>query len=465
VTLSDTALPLDRILELVDAVPRIERFPSVDELVAAFDRLAADAPTIVRRRRVGSSRLGEPIHAVTIGTGEDSAIVFAGVHPNEPIGGPTALHLARTLVADRELREHLGYTWHIIGCVDPDGMRLNEGWFSGTLNRSEYGRQFFRPASNEQVEWTFPLEYKELYFDRVIPETLALMRLIDDVRPTFMCSLHNGELGGVYYYLSAEAPQLYPLLHGIPEHLGIPLDRGEPEVPYVPRYAPAIYGDTSVEQHYEYVTGLGMDPTAGLESGTSSSAYASKYGTLSLVSELPYWAHPDASDETPSETPYSEVLRRRAEGLTDLGETICSVLEETSADRTLDSPFLRAMRQFAPQFIVNGEQESRRAALPDSARPATVAEVYTGADIVHGFRMRYGGMTLRLLEAEISAGNGTPRIREQHRRLTVIYDGWSEKALRVTPPVTLPIRDLVGVQFGAILAAASYAVGRHGPGR
>jgi hypothetical protein len=41
VTLSDTALPLDRILELVDAVPRIERFPSVDELVAVFDRLAA----------------------------------------------------------------------------------------------------------------------------------------------------------------------------------------------------------------------------------------------------------------------------------------------------------------------------------------------------------------------------------------------------------------------------------------
>jgi hypothetical protein len=461
----ETALPLQRVLALVDQVPEIDRFPTVDELVAQFDGLAASAPEFVRQRRVGSSRLGEPITALTIGNGPEHAVVFGGVHPNEPIGGPTALHLARTLVADRALCDELGYTWHIIGCIDPDGMRLNEGWFSGTLDRSEYGRQFFRPASNEQVEWTFPLQYKELYFDKVIPETLALMRLIDEVRPTFMCSLHNGELGGVYYYLSAEAPELYPLLHGIPAHLGIPLDSGEPEVPYVPLLATAIYGETSIEAHYEYLVGLGMDPTAGLETGTSSTAYASQYNTLCLVSELPYWAHPDAADETPTETSYCEVLRLRADGLRNLGDTICAVLDATAEDRALDSPFLRAMRQFAPHFVHDSEQDTRRAAIAENDRAATVAEVFTNADLVHGFRMRYGGMTLRLLEAEISAGNGTPRIRGQYRRMREVYEHWSVDALRGTPAVTLPIRKLVGVQYGAILAAASYATGRFGPGR
>ena len=462
---STAALSLNRILELIDAVPPIDRFPTVDELVASFDELAAGEPALVRRRRVGSSRLGEPIHAVTIGSGREHAVVFGGIHPNEPMGGPTALHLARTLVADAQLREELDYTWHIIGCADPDGMRLNEDWFSGTLDRAEYGRRFFRPASDEQVEWTFPLEYKELYFDRVIPETLALMRLIDDVRPTFMCSLHNGELGGVYYYLSTEAPELYPLLHAIPAHLGIPLDSGEPEMPYAPLYATAIFGETGVEQHYEFAASLGMDPTQGLDSGTSGAAYARKYNTLSLVSELPYWAHPDAADETPTDTPYPEVLRQRAEGLSDLGATISSVLADVASDLTLESPFLRAMRQFAPHFSQTAERESHRAGLPDNDRLATVAEVYTGADTVHGFRMRYGGMTLRLLEAEINAGNGTPRIRQQYRRMIAIYDRWSEAALKVTPAETLPIKSLVGVQFGAILAAAAYAVGRHGPRR
>jgi hypothetical protein len=464
VTAAGSGMPLERILDLVDAVPDVDRFPTVDELVAQFDELATRAPDLVRRRRVGTSRLGEPIHALTIGDGADHAVVFGGVHPNEPIGGPTALHLARVLVDDPALRADLGYSWHIIGCVDPDGMRLNEGWFGGDLDRAEYGRRFYRPASDEQVEWTFPVEYEQLYFDRVIPETLMLMRLIDEVRPTFMCSLHNGELGGVYYYVSSQAPALYPLLHAIPAHLEIPLDAGEPEAPYVPMHDTAIFGETGVEAHYDFVTALGMDPTQGLDSGTSSSAYAAKYNTFTLISELPYWTHPDAADTTPTDMPYAEVLRGRAVGLTDLGETILAVLAATRDDRTLDSPYLRAMRQFAPHFVQGGEEENRRAGQAENDRPATVAEVFTGADLVHGFRMRYGGMTLRLLEAEINAGNGTPAIREQYRRLQARYDEWAVEALKVTPAGTLPIRRLVGVQFGAILAAASYAVGRHGPG-
>jgi hypothetical protein len=448
----------------VDAVPTIERFPTVDELIASFDQLAADEPTLVGRRRIGTSRLGEPIHEFTVGSGPRHAIVFGGVHPNEPIGGPTALHLARTLATDGELCEQLGYTWHIIGCIDPDAMRLNEDWFSGTLDRAEYGRRFYRPASDEQVEWTFPFEYKELYFDRVLPETLALMRLIDEVRPTFLCSLHNGELGGVYYYVGPnDVPELYPALHAIPAHLGIPLDTGEPEAPYTPQYAPAIFGHVGIEAHYEYTLALGMDPTKGLDSGTASSAYAEKYNTFSLVSELPYWSHPDAADTTPTSVPYRDVLIERAVGLTDLGETVLGVLAAIEPERSLTSPFWRAMRQFAPHFVENGEVERRRAQLPEADRPATVAEVYTGPDLVHGFRMRYGGMTLRLLEAEIAAGNGRPAIREQYRRMSAVYERWAEEALRVTPAETLPIKALVGVQYGAILASADFARGRFGP--
>ncbi len=458
-----TALPLERILRLVDEVPDIDAFPSVDDLVAGFAALAAAEPDTVRRRRIGSSRLGEPIHEVSIGSGDRHALVFGGVHPNEPIGGPTTLHLARTLAADARLRDDLGYTWHIIGCVDPDGMRLNEGWFSGRLNRAEYGRQFFRPSSDEQVEWTFPLSYKELYFDRVMPETRALMSLIDEVRPTFMCSLHNGELGGVYYYVSHQAPELYPLLHAVPGHVGVPLDAGEPEAPYIPQYATAIFGDGGVERHYEYAVSLGMDPTDGLDSGTSSGAYAAKYDTFTLISELPYWTHPDAADTTPTATRYPDVLADRARGLIDLGARIGTVLAEIAPDISLQSPHLRAMRQFAPHFRTSGEQEQRRAELPENDRPATVAEVFTGADLVHGFRMRYGGMTLRLLEAEIAAGNGTPRIRGQYRELLATYHRWADDALRVTPAQTLPIRSLVGVQYGAILASADYARDRHGP--
>src|SRR5262249_6262307 len=175
-------------------------------------------------RRIGTSRLGEPLVCLSVGSGALNALIVGMPHPNEPIGAHTATYLARLLFEDDDLRESLDATWHIVPCVDPDGTRLNEGWFKGPYTRTHYARNFYRPASEDQVEWTFPFSYKKAYFDRVLPETLALMRVIDDVKPALLCSLHNAESGGVYYYVSRDAPGLYPALHAIPAHLGLPLD-------------------------------------------------------------------------------------------------------------------------------------------------------------------------------------------------------------------------------------------------
>ncbi|MGH3449007.1 MAG: M14 family zinc carboxypeptidase, partial [Nocardioidaceae bacterium] len=267
--------------ERILAVPEFDEFPSVDDLDRMARELAEAHPDVVRRERVGTSRLGEPIHALIVAGGDESAIVFGGVHPNEPIGGLTSLHLVRALCEDPQLRSDLGLTWHVIPCIDPDGTRLNEGWFAGPFTRSHYGRHFYRPPAEEQVEWTFPFSYKQAYFDRVLPETLALMRLIDATKPAFMCSLHNGELGGVYYYLSRPMPGVYGPLQAIPEMLGLPLDRGEPEVPFVQELGDAIYGMIRSEEAYDFNERMGLDPTR--DGGSSSAAYAEKYGTLTLV--------------------------------------------------------------------------------------------------------------------------------------------------------------------------------------
>ena len=114
------------------SVPELVDFPFVDELVGQARRLAESYPEVASIARVGSSRLGEPIEALRVtGDGPLEALVFGGVHPNEPIGGLTALHLAESLCTDPELRHGLGYSWTVIPCIDPDGMRLNEGWFKG----------------------------------------------------------------------------------------------------------------------------------------------------------------------------------------------------------------------------------------------------------------------------------------------------------------------------------------------
>lgn len=439
---------------LVDAVPEFSGFPLVDELVEQLGELAGHYPDRASVLRVGTSRLGEPIPALRLEGGEREALVFGGVHPNEPIGGLTALHLAQSLAGVPGLRGRLGYSWTIIPCIDPDGMRLNEGWLKGPFVRSHYGRHFYRPASAQQVEWTFPFEYKRAYFDSVMPETLALMREIDRRKPTLMCSLHNGELGGVYYYLSEPVPAIYADLQAIPRRLGLPLDLGEPEVPYVNRFADAIYGMIRSEESYDFAEAAGTDPLAG-SSGASSASYAARYGTVTLVSEVPYWVDPrSASTELAAER-YCALLRLRAGNLRHLVDVLRRALDAVESDLITKSPFLGATRAFVASIGHIPDQDEYRAAQTESDRPATVAEEHALADIVHCFRLRYGGILLRALDGEVAVGNGTPAIRRQRQRLSEIYGEWAEEGDRATPMPPVPVRALVATQYGAILAAAA----------
>lgn len=444
----------------IDTVPEVSHFPTVDRLRADLAGLARTHPDTCRLRRIGTSRLGDPLEELVVGDGPDHAVVVGGVHPNEPIGSVTTHHLARTLAADPELLAESGYTWHIVGCIDPDGMRLNEEWFNGPFTRSHYGRHFYRPAPDEQVEWTFPFAYKDAYFDAMLPETVALMRLIDDTRPAFMCSLHNGEFGGVYYYLSRPEPELYEPLQAIPDAVGLALDTGEPEAPYAELFAAAIFEMIRTEDQYEFMLGAGLDATPS--AGTSSADYAAKYDTLTLVSEVPYWTNAASGDDSLTTTTYAAALAARASGLSDMAAVLTDVLTTVEPELSTRSAYLRASRAFVPMMAQIAETEAHRAARPEADHPATAAEVFSCDDLVHCFRLRYGGMLLRTLDAELATGNATPLVREQHARLSEQYRAWCHDADRAAgdDTETLAIRDLVAVQYAAILAGAAQARSR-----
>ena len=454
---------LEDVLERARRVPPMSGFPPVDELLAWFRALAADHPRLVAERRVGTSRLGEAIPMFSIGSGPRSHLLFAGVHPNEPIGFRTLQHLAAELVADPDLLARSGATWHLVPCIDPDGTRLNESWFADPTDRTAYSRRFYRPAPAEQVEWTFPFAYKDAYFDDVIPETQALMRVIDDVRPELMVSLHNAELGGVYYYLSEEVPGAVDALHAVPRALGLPLDVGEPESPSIRPIAPAVFHMSSTREEYDYLESLGL-AAATMVGGESSSAYARRHGTVSLVAELPYWSHPLADDATPTSADYADVVRAKGEGLVDLGATLTGLLEEARPDLTLRSPFLRASEAFVPMMGEGGRAELLRAERPDLRRAATAAEVFSNEDVVRCFRLRFGGMLLRALDAEVHAGTATARVRRVADRAREVYAGWAAEADSLTGLAVLPVERLVGVQYGATLAMSRVLAARGAAG-
>lgn len=447
------------LLHELGTVPELTTFATVDELTTQFERLAAHHPEACVLERVGRSRLGEPLQCLTVGDGDAHAVVFALPHPHEPVGGLTTIHLATRLCEDAALRERLGLTWHILPCVDPDGTRLNEGWLHGPLTRTHYARNFYRPAPDEQVDWTFPFSYKRAYFDGVLPETVALMRLIDRTRPVFLCSLHNGEVGGVYYYLSRPEPRLYPLLQEIPTQLGLPLDIGEPEQPHIEMLSTSIFRTTSPRTAYDFAERAGLEPLH-YGSGESSAGYAGRYGTLTLISEVPYWTNPCIGDASSSGKRYADALREHAKELHDLADRLSDTLRAVQPDLVSNSPFLRATRTFAVDGFARVREMEYRADLPDTDRAATVAEAHSLQDTTHCFRLRYAGMLLRALHGELAVGNGTPTIRAHQAALAEAYDTWCCQAERADISHPIPIKKLVATQYGAMLGAAEHVMAR-----
>lgn len=281
--------------KLIDNIPDYQVFLTVDEMDENSKKLAQEFPEAVSIFEAGKSRKGHPIYCLKIGNGPKNALMFGCPHPNEPMGAMMLEYFSRAIAEDAQLCEELGYTWYLIKSIDVDGTQLNEKWFKGPITLSNYARNYFRPAGYEQVEWTFPFHYKKYNYDTPIPETQALMKLIDELKPEFMYSLHNAGFGGTYWYLTKEIKEIWDRLHEASAKQNIPLHLGEPEVNYIVPFAPAIFPMISSKDTYDYNEQYSsVPPEEMMKTGTSSADYALNQGlnTVTLVTELPYFFEP-----------------------------------------------------------------------------------------------------------------------------------------------------------------------------
>ncbi|SDK37434.1 M14 family zinc carboxypeptidase [Nonomuraea jiangxiensis] len=431
------------VAKYMNRVPHQAAFPSVDTLQAELERLVAAHPGLVRSRRIGASRLGEPLYALTIGDGPRDAVIIADPHPNEPVGTLTSLALVRLLCEDWRLRAELGYRWHVVACADPDGARLNEGWYDRPGDRRAYAEHFYRPAPAEQVEWTFPLTAGDYRFDRTLPETAALMRLMDDVRPALVCSLHNGEYQGAFFYLNRRDARLAERLAALPGLEGLPLHHGEPELPRAEPIGSAVY-----------LTPPGSQVGPAFGAGGSSADHAARFGALHLITEVPFWADERVADRRPIGRTHGQVLAEGAAARRDVIDTLAAGMRSVAGDLRVPSPFRRSAESTLETFRTLGELEE---ALPDRDRPVTVAEEFGNRQATHLMRLRLTGTFLRMLDAELAAGNHTPAVREQRRLLGERFETWYGQAAADSPGPPIEPRKLVAVQLGAILTAAEHA--------
>jgi hypothetical protein len=434
---------------LLARVPDFREFMTLDELAASTRALVRDHPGVARVETVGTSTEGRPIELLTIGHGARSALLVGVPHPNEPIGTLTLEFLCRLFCEDEALRRSLDLTLHVVKVADPDGFVLNEGWFKGAFSPARYALEYYRPPHREQVEWSFPVEYKTLSFTTPTAETATVMRVMERVRPSFFYSLHNAGFCGVYFYVSDERPALFTALAELVASQRLPLHRGEPEVPYLETLAPAVYELFGIDATYEYLARtLGEDPAPLIEAGTSSDDWLRRIAdAFSLVCELPYYTAPALADTTPSGTTRRDAVLAgiaRAEALHTETARSFAALDGRAPDHRLT----RSVADYLAKTPKRLAAERANAATPAYAREATRAEAFDATMCRAFYHMLYLGEVRRVAAL---AGEERLAAEIETRVRTVATEIDAESGL-----VVLPLRPLVAVQAGAGLLALSF---------
>ena len=288
-----------KLRDVLDLIPEIKEFMTPEEMDESTFALAKKYPDLVRVDQVGESTQHYPIYRLHIGSGHKKALIFGCPHPNEPIGAMMIEHLSRILCEQEELLKELDTTFHFIKCVDPDGLHLNEGWLKGPFSYENYASHFYRPASLKQVEWTFPFHYKNYHFEEPLSETQAIMRVIDEVKPDMMYSLHNSSFGGVYWYVTKNDAGVVNHLADAAARVDLPLNLGEPEMPFCETYKPAVYQLPQSGDIYDYYeANLDKDPAEVMKGGGCSADYLEPQNkdAFTIICEMPYFFCPDSNN-------------------------------------------------------------------------------------------------------------------------------------------------------------------------
>ncbi|MEV0203893.1 M14 family zinc carboxypeptidase [Streptomyces sp. NPDC050788] len=269
------------------ALPPLLRYPTVDELGARAAAMVARRPADARLRRVGTSRAGHPMWLLSIGHGSRQALVVAGPHANEPVGGGTALRLAERALADPRFTEGADATWNLLLSLDPDGLRRNEGWLQGPYTLGRYFRNFFRPGFLEQPEWL-----PDGAAGAALPETRTLLELQDELRPFLQCSLHGVDVGGGFVELTHDLPGLAGRVAHTATRLGIPRELGPYDTLYWPSLGPAVYRIPPPR--------IGDLAAAITEAAVESTWFhPHRHGTVTAVVEAPMWGVAAVEDGSP----------------------------------------------------------------------------------------------------------------------------------------------------------------------
>ena len=447
--------------DLLNSVPDYQEFLTLAEMDASSRALAAEYPDVVELFELGKSTEGRTILGLKIGEGSKNALIFGCPHPNEPIGTMMLEHFTRALAENEELRQTLDYTFYVVKCWDADGFVRNEGWLKGPYTITNYSRHFYRPVSYKQVDWTFPIDYKDYHFHDVISETQGMKDLIDRIQPTFTYALHNAGFGGTFFYVTEDVPAIYESLYDATYRQSIPLHLGEPEAPEIPVLAPAVLLAEGIDKSYDFLEKFGAEDICSiLQSGTCSDDYSRRnYGTFTFLTELPYFYDPRIGDQSDSDRIRGDVIIEQL----DWNKESRAFLRElvTAAEPYVDPDDVYLLN--LKEALIEGVDDAERkmaAEDPEYRRLATKAECFDTLEVMKFYSLLSLGMLVRMHEDALKKDDLPAEGRKiLAAGLARAKAAWQELAYKLEAKMdyeVIPIRTLVNIQLEAGLKAMTY---------
>ncbi len=168
------------------------RYPSISNVYELISSLHGSKFVLCR------SRGGRPIYALRYGDKGLPVLIWGGGDANEPLGVLSSITLAKILELTG-IHDKLGLSVFIVPLLDPDSYVLNK-WFDKSYDPKHYAMWSYRPAINNSPEYTFDKQH--------LPETRGLVKLIKDVKPFIVISLHSQPYPGSYVLISKEVSGL-----------------------------------------------------------------------------------------------------------------------------------------------------------------------------------------------------------------------------------------------------------------
>jgi len=432
-------------------IPTYSRFLKVDEI----DNLTKSITKLsnVNHKIIGKTLDDDPLLLLEIGKGEKTALIIGVPHSDEPLGSLVVTFFARWLAIHPE-KDFFGWRWLFIPILERRGMKLNEGWFNMPSSFAAIAKSNFREPTEDQYEWTFPIEYDHYKWFKSRPETLAVKKVLEDEKPDLLCNLHHSGFYNAYYYLSRDLPEVYNDLRKLAKSSRMPLSDSAPDVPFGKMFEPGFYQMYGLKDYIDYYRK--KDPTllTTIKRGACSDEwYQQKIGGFSFNCEVPLYLTAKLQDKKPSTKSKKEMVierHRRKKSRVKYSIKLINLIKDFA---DLADPVLL---DAAEKHLVNAQNSlDHEKRILDKTEDKIVinSEVFENEVLTDIFDLFFLGQIWRVAES-ICIKGGNPKICQLMDSADIEIKTLGKNVRERGGFYQLPIRNSVKMQLGSILIIA-----------